>query len=184
MNVRADQFIVFFRRDLNFTDCKMYCIEYTWFQIIWPNFWKWSECFFSKALPCKYISYSFEWAYPLEVKMVGQLKGRSGLYYLESHCLKRHSGHDFAKVKQCHAIVQVKYCNSCLGSVKAGLQIDIAGIMGVTQGAISKILKQVQQTRSPNQRPLGHRQKISAPREDRYLLRMRRAKSVFLQSQF
>ena len=57
-------------------------------------------------------------------------------------------------------------------------QIDIAQITGVTQGAISKILKRVRQTGSPNQRPLGHRQSISTPREDRYLLRMMRANRI------
>ena len=60
---------------------------------------------FGNKLPCKYISYSFEWADDsLEVKVVGQLKARMGLDSPQSHRLKWISGLDFAKFKQSHAI--------------------------------------------------------------------------------
>ena len=43
---------------------------------------------------------------------------------------------------------------------------------GVSQDAISKILKQSRETRTPNQRPRGHRQRSTSAREDRILMRM------------
>ena len=46
-------------------------------------------------------------------------------------------------------------------SREARRHIGIAWITGVTQGAISKFLKRMRQTGAPNQRPIGHRQRIS-----------------------
>ena len=54
-------------------------------------------------------------------------------------------------------------------------QLSIARITGVTQGAINKILKGAWQTRSPNQRPFGHRQNIFTSQEDQQLLRIMHA---------
>ena len=71
-------------------------------------------------LPCEYITYSFDWADSLEVKAVGQLKGPLRLDSLEYHLLKRPTGLDFAKVRQCNAIFEVKYCNSLLSSLMRG----------------------------------------------------------------
>ena len=74
---------------------------------------------------------------------------------------------DFAKIRQSHGKFQVQYCNFREGR----RQVDIARITGVTEDGISNILKQALQTRSPNQRHLGHCQRISTHREDWYLLR-------------
>ena len=52
--------------------------------------------------------------------MVCHLNGRMGLDSLESHQLKRLSGLDFSKLRQCHAIFQVKYWNSWLSSLGRG----------------------------------------------------------------
>ena len=71
-------------------------------------------------LPYEYITCSFDWADSLEVKVVGQLKGRLRLDSLEYHLLKRPTGLDFAKLRQCNAIFQVKYCNSLLSSLVRG----------------------------------------------------------------
>ena len=47
--------------------------------------------------------------------------------------------------------------------------LEIAAITGVSQGAISKILKRSRETRTPNQRPHRHRQMPTNAREDRIL---------------
>ena len=65
-------------------------------------------------------------------------------------------------------------------SLEGHRQVDIARIMGVTQGTISDILKQARWTGSPNQRPLGYHQRISTPLEDLYMLRVMRAKRSLL----
>ena len=51
-------------------------------------------------------------------------------------------------------------------------QLEIAAITGVSQGAISKIIKRSRETGAQNQRPRGHRQRSTNAREDRVLLRM------------
>ena len=76
--------------------------------------------YLGKELPCKYISYSFEWADSLEVKVVGQLKELTGLDCIESRWLKRLSDLGISKFRQCNAIVRVKYCNSLQCSLVKG----------------------------------------------------------------
>lgn len=51
-------------------------------------------------------------------------------------------------------------------------QKDIATVIGVTQGAVSKVLKRARLFGSPAQRPRGHRPKSTSPREDRAILRL------------
>ena len=60
-------------------------------------------------------------------------------------------------------------------------QKAIAEITGVTQGAVSKILKRFRDTGNANQRPRGHRQRLTTARQDHGLLRMMR-KNRFLSS--
>ena len=125
---------------------------------------------FGKELSCKYISRSFECTDFSDVKVGGQLEKRMGLDSLESYRLKRPSGwKDHAMPRH----ISGKIFQLFVRLFREGFwQVNIARITNVTQGAISKILKRARQTGSPKQRPLDHHQRISIPREDRYLLRM------------
>ena len=120
---------------------------------------------FGKELLCKYISCSYEWADWLNVKLVGQLKGRMGLDSPESHRFQRSSGLDFEKFRKCHTIFQMKRCNSLLGSFMKDVDrlLHIARITGVTQCAISQILKKAQQAGSPKHMPVSHHQGFLHP---------------------
>ena len=51
-------------------------------------------------------------------------------------------------------------------------QQEVARMLGVSQGCISKILRCNRETGRPHQRKRGGSMKISTPREDRQLLRM------------
>ena len=51
-------------------------------------------------------------------------------------------------------------------------QREVARMLGVSQGCISKILQRNRETGRPHQRELGGLMKISTPRKDRQLLRM------------
>ena len=114
---------------------------------------------FNKELLCKYISCSFELADSLQVKLVRQLKGRMRIDSVESHRLKRSSGSGFAKFRHCHAMFQVKLCNSLLGSLM--------------KGAINKILKRARQTGYNNRDIItGHRKMMSTPWEDQSFIMM------------
>ena len=76
----------------------------------------------------------------------------------------------------CHISGEILKLNvSQTPSRERRLHVDIARVTGVTQGGINNILKRARQIGSPNQRPRGHRQRISTPRKDRYLLSMMRA---------
>ena len=74
----------------------------------------------------------------------------NGLDPLESHRLERPSAPD---VPELGNATPAYFWRNVATHYQALVKVDITG---VTQGAISKILKQVQQTGSPNQRPLGH----------------------------
>ena len=54
----------------------------------------------------------------------------------------------------------------------ANSQQEVARMLGVSQGCISKILRRNGETGRPHQRKRGGSMKISTPREDRQLLRM------------
>ena len=130
---------------------------------------------FGKELLCQYILCIFGWADSFEIKAVGQLKGWMWLELLECNWLKRllvqiwHSSDNATNILG--AILYIIARLSCAGR----RPVDIARIVGVTKGAISKILKQVRQTGSLNERPHGHQQRISSPQEDWYLPRMMHA---------
>ena len=101
----------------SFTGCTMEYIVYNWLRNIRPHLFEvvWTD--FGMELPCEYISCCLEWSDSLKVKVISQLKGWMGLDSNKSHRSKRPSGLDFAKFRQCHAIFQVKCCNTLLGSV-------------------------------------------------------------------
>ena len=112
--------IFLWRYVFTFTICKMDCIGCNWFRNICPPLVEVVWVDFGKEMPYAYISCSFEWADALKFEMVVQPKRGKGLDSLESRQLKRRSGLDFAKFKQCHVIFQMKYCNSLLGSLVKG----------------------------------------------------------------
>ena len=93
-----------------------------------------------------------------------------GLDSLESHRLKWPSGLGFAKFRQCHALFQEKYCNSLLGLLLKGT--DRLILLGLRVSHKVPLARSWSGCRRLNQKPLGHRQRISTPGEDRYLLRM------------
>ena len=57
-------------------------------------------------------------------------------------------------------------------SADVNSQREVARMLGLSQGCISKILRCNRETGRPNQRKRGGLMKISTPREDRQLLRM------------
>ena len=57
-------------------------------------------------------------------------------------------------------------------SVDGNSQREVARVLGVCQGCISKILRRNRETGRPHQRKRGGSMKISTPREDRQLLQM------------
>ena len=107
----------------------MDCIGCNWFRNTWPQFLEVVWMGFDKGLSWEYISYCFEWADPLQVNVIGQLKGRTGLESLESHRLKRPSALDFVKFRQCQAVFQVKDSNSLKGAlVKGAVRLTLPGL--------------------------------------------------------
>ena len=59
-------------------------------------------------------------------------------------------------------------------------QREVARMLGVSQGCISKILRRIRETGQPHQRKRGGSMKISTPREDSQLLRMVRTNHFIL----
>jgi transposase len=57
-------------------------------------------------------------------------------------------------------------------SADGNSQREVARMLGVSQGCVSKILRRNRETGRPHQRKRGGSMKISTPREDRQLLRM------------
>ena len=142
----ADQFIElsFFEEGFSFTDCKMDCIDCNWLWNIWLEFLKvvWMDC------PEK--TFHAVWMGKFIRSQCGSsAEGANGLDPLESHRLKRLSGPDVAKLRNATPYFWWNVATHYQALVK----VDITG---VTQGAISKILKQARQTGSPNQKPLGY----------------------------
>ncbi|CAJ1071528.1 paired box protein Pax-6-like [Xyrichtys novacula] len=66
-------------------------------------------------------------------------------------------------------------CNRIVGMRQAGAkQNAIATALGITQGAVSKILKRHRQTGVPTPRPRSGRPRKTTVREDHYLHRLSR----------
>ena len=103
-------------------------------------------------------------------------EGANGVRITQSHWSKRRSSLDFAKYWQCHAIFSIlggvypKHCNSLLSSFVNGADKLILFTLRVSHkvplarswSGYSRLDLYIR----------GHRQMISTPREDRFLLRM------------
>ena len=87
---------------------------------------------------------------------------------LESHRLIRLFGLEYFMVQTMTRHISCEVLQLVVRLSREGhRQVNNARIMGVKQGAISKILKRDWQTEYPDQSPLGDR---PGAREDRYLL--------------
>ena len=111
----------------------MDCTDCNWFRNISPKFLEVVWMDFGKEFPANTLQLwsRFICADSLEVKVVGQLKGRMGLDSLDSHPLKRHSSFDFANFafKQYHTTFLVKYCNLFFGHlVKSTDRLILLGL--------------------------------------------------------
>ena len=106
-------------RDFCFSYCKMDCIGCNWFETYGPGFCKWTE--WVPLRNCPVNTFMQLWmSRSLQVKVVDQLMGWTGIDSVESHRLKRPSGLEFVKFRQCRAIFTVKYCHSLLDSLVKG----------------------------------------------------------------
>ena len=128
----------FFEERFSFTDSKMDWIGWNWLWNIWLEFLKvvWMDC------PKK--TFHAVWMSKFIRSQCGSsAEGANRLDPLESHRLEQLSGPD---VPELGNATPAYFWWNVATHYQALVKVDISG---VTRGAISKILKQVRQTRSP-----------------------------------
>ena len=108
--------------------------------------------------------------------MIGQLKGRMWVIFTRILSVETTIWSGFCKAQTMPHYISGEILQLIIRLSHEGCrQVEIARITGVTRGVINMIFKRARQTESPNQRLLGHRQSISTPQDDGYLLRRMRA---------